>query len=325
MKNIIFIIIFSVSLYSYAQGNVTIIDSVYFESMRNKFNVKLEFDNDIETFEFNDIDNKYSVKPNTSLRTLIGFNYRFLSLKIGFSPKLFKSKDYDEKGDTRVFKLSFDVFYKKWIQTFEYSDMKGYYIENLFDENNNYIVLPNLKTQVIRGITRYSFNDKFSLKAVRNQIDIQRKSAGSFVPSLMYEYFKISDNTNLIKIQSVNFIVDVNYIYTFVINKKWYTNVGLAPGLGYGFNKLTEGEGGNETMSNDFILNFKSLISLGYSSKYFYGGITYKLIATSSVDDSVINFDSLRSIINISIGYRFKPPKAIKNSFDWVEDRTPLK
>ncbi len=325
MNKQFFIIFFSLSIFSYSQENISINDSVYVESMRNKFNVKLEFDNDLETFEFNNIDNNYSVKPNISIRTLIGFNYRFLSFKIGYSPNLFKSKDYDKKGDTNVFKLSFDVFYKKWVQTFEYSEVKGYYVENIFDENSNYIILPNLKTQVIRGITRYSFNDKFSLKAVRNQIDIQRKSAGSFVPSLMYEYFKISDNTDLIKIQSVNFIVDVNYIYTFVINKKWYSNIGLAPGLGYGFNKLTKGEANNITTSNDFILNFKSLISLGYSSKYFYGGIAYKLIARSSVDDSVINFDSLRSIINISIGYRFKPPKAIKNNFDWVEDRTPLK
>ena len=55
MKKRIFIIIFSMSLFSYSQENVSIIDSVYFESMRNKLNVKIEFDNDIETFEFNDL------------------------------------------------------------------------------------------------------------------------------------------------------------------------------------------------------------------------------------------------------------------------------
>jgi len=325
MKKGIFIIIFSVSLFSYSQENVSINDSVYFESMRNKFNVKLEFDNDIETYEFNAMNSNYSIRPNTSLRTLIGFNYRFLGFKIGFSPQLFKSEDYDKKGDTRVFKMKVDFFYKKWVQSFEYSDVKGYYVENAFDENSNYSILPNLKTQVIRGKTRYSFNDSFSFKAVLNQIDIQRKSAGSFVPGLTYEYFKISDASSLTKIKSFNFIVDAYYLYTFVIHRKWYSNLGLAPGLGYGYSKLTEGEANHVSTSNDFILNFNSLISLGYNSKYFYGGLTYNLIATSLDNSSVINFDSVRSVFNVSIGYRFNAPKAIKSSFDWIEDNTPLK
>lgn len=325
MRKLIFIIIFSLSLFSYSQENVIINDSIYFESMRHKFNVKLEFDNDIETFEFNDYYSSYSIKPNTSLRTLIGFNYRFLSLKIGYSPKLFKSEDYSKKGDTRVFKISFDIFYKKWLQTFEYSDIKGYYIEEIIDNNYNYIILPNLKTQIIRGKTRFNINDKFSLKAVINQTEIQRKSAGSFVPSITYEFFKISDTSIFEKIQSFNIILDANYIYMFVINKKWYSNIGLAPGLGYGFNKLTEGEANNITTSNDIILNFNSVVSLGYSSNYFFGGLTYKLTSTSIDKDSIIKFDSVRSIFNVSIGYRFKAPKVIKNSFDWVEDKNPFK
>jgi len=119
--------------------------------------------------------------------------------------------------------------------------------------------------------------------------------------------------------------VDAYYLYTFVIHRKWYSNLGLAPGLGYGYSKLTEGEANHVSTSNDFILNFNSLISLGYNSKYFYGGLTYNLIATSLDNSSVINFDSVRSVFNVSIGYRFNAPKAIKSSFDWIEDNTPLK
>lgn len=324
MKKRIFIIIFSVTIFSYSQENVSINDSVYYESMRHKFNVKLILDNDIETFEFNDLFTSYSVRPNTSLRTLVGLNYRFLSFKIGYSPKLFKSDDYLKKGKTEVFKISFDIFLKKWIQTFEYSVVKGYYGEDVNNENNDYIIFPKLNTYLFRGKTGYSFNDKLSIKAILNQVEIQRKSAGSFVPSFTYEYFKISDNSEYIDIQSINFIVDLNYMYTFVIYNKWYSNISLAPGLGYGFNESTEGEVYYVTKSNDFILNFNSIISLGYSSEYFYGGLTYKFVATSADKDSVINFDSVRSVFNVSIGYRFKPPKFVKRSFDWIEDKTPL-
>lgn len=305
-------------------------NDIYFESMREKLSVKFELDNDIESFEYNDALAKYSVKPNTSVRTLFGFNYRFLSFKIGFSPKFLAPEDFDEKGETKVFKLSFELFLKNWVQTFEYSDVKGYYVEEIDDDNGlpvdeSFTVLPGMKTQLIRGKTWYKFNKNLSMKAIINQVEIQRKSAGSFVPSLTYEFFKLSDPNSHSKTQSINFIFNANYIHSFVINRKWYANLGAAPGLGVGFNQLTEEAFNVVTKSNDLIANINSFVKLGYNSRNFYAGISYEIDVTSPGEESVLKYNSVRSIFNLSVGYRFNPPKFLKESFDWVSDHTPIK
>tara|TARA_B100000809_G_scaffold266761_3_gene331336 strand:+ start:1403 stop:2371 length:969 start_codon:yes stop_codon:yes gene_type:complete len=315
---------------SFSQKKDSISNVVYFESMRDKFNLKLEFDNDIVTFEYNDLVLQYSVRPNTSVRTVLGFSYRFIGLKIGYSPKLLAPEDFDKKGETKVFKISTNIFIKRWIQTLEYAKVEGYYIQEfengdeVFD-NTTYIILSDLKTQVIRGKTSFVLNQNLSMRAIINQVEIQRKSAGSFMPSLSYEFFNLSDVYTMFKTQSFNFVFNANYIHTFVINKRWYANLGFAPGIGFGINKLTEGEFSIITKSNDLIVNFNSFVNLGYNSKNFYAGISYELDASIPSEESVVKYSSVRNVFNLSIGYRFNPPRFLEKSFDWVTEHTPLK
>lgn len=318
----------------YSQQKPEPLVSSYFETMRNKMNLKFEFDNDLETFEFDNDAFSYSVKPNTDLRMSVALNHKFLNLKIGFSPNFLKKGDSDLKGKTKLFKLNFDFFFlKNWIQTFEVSNVKGYYIEDITDyqnldniQNNDYILLPNMQTKIFRGITRYNFNKDFSIKAMLNQSEIQRKNAGSFIPSYTYEYFKLTEPDSFYKLESVNFILNAGYFYTFVFDKKWYVNIGAAPGIGLGFNKLrTEQEKDKESeWSSDFIFDMRGFIDLGYNSRFFYGGISFSGIGTTRSDTSVIKFDSVRSVFKVFIGYRFKAPKFVNKSFNWIENVNPL-
>ena len=333
MKKIIFIFFLSFGLFVYSQEESSFSNFEYFETMQNKLNLKFELDNDLETFEIDVNNSKYSVKPNTGLRMSFAVNHKFLNLSLGFSPNFLKG-DSDLKGNTNVFKLNMDFFFlKKWAQTFEVSSIAGYYIEDVSDfdsfnllPNTEYIILPDAKTRVYRGVTSYNFNKNYSLKAVLNQNEIQRKSAGSFIPSYTYEYFKMTNNSFFQKVQSVNFILNTAYYYTFVINKKWYSNLSLSPGLGYGFNKITT-EGLDEdkiNWSGKFIYNINSLIGLGYNSNSFFGGITFSAVATSYDDFAIVKLKSVRSFIKISVGYRFKAPKFVNKSFDWIEEINPL-
>jgi hypothetical protein len=118
------------------------------------------------------------------------------------------------------------------------------------------LILSDLNTQVIREKTSFVLNENLSMRAIINQVEIKRKSTGSFMPSMTYEFFKISDVNILSETQSFNLIFNANYIHTFVINKKWYTNLGVAPGLGLCINKLTEVEFNITTKSNDVLINF---------------------------------------------------------------------
>lgn len=334
MVKFIFYLLFFTPLLVFSQEMQNGFADRYIESMQNKLNIKLELDNDIETFEFNSGNFSYTVKPNTSLRMLIAVNHDFLTLRVGFSPKFLAEDNTDEKGSTTVFKINMDIFFKKWVQTFEVSDIKGYYIDDISDPSSfnisadtEYIILPHLKTRTFRGITRYNFNDNFSFKAILNQNEIQRKSAGSFVPSFTYEYFSISDKTAIEELKSVNLILNAGYFYTFVINEKLYANLGIAPGLGYGFNKLTE-EFEDVTIierNTEFIFNMNTLIGLGYNSRSFFGGVFLRGFATTHDENSIVNFDSVRGIFKIFVGYRFGTPKFINQSFDWMKEKNPIK
>ncbi len=331
-----FIFIFLVIIPCVLNSQEELVDDhdVYFEAMRDKLNVKLEFDNDVEGFKFSDGRLSFDFVPNTNLRSTISVNHDFLTLKVGYSPKFLAGANNNEKGDTKIFKLKMDMFIKNWMQTFEFSFVKGYYLDNIIDPDDvfgdfegDYITFPNLKTSIIRGTTRYKLNSNFSLKAITNQFEIQRKSAGSFVPSLSYGYFKFLDESNLQDISSFGVNLNTGYFYTFVINRTWFANLNISPGIGLEFNKLTS-KFEDEiliTRNTDVVFNINSSMGLGYNSNTFFGGLILTGVALERNENSNLNFDNVRGIVNIFVGYRFKSPKFVVNTFDWLDEKNPFK
>jgi hypothetical protein len=317
-----------------AQGSQNFDNQGYIETMRDKLNVKFEIDNDVQSFEFNDGNSNFRIIPNTNLRTTISVNHDFLTLKVGYSPKFLGGSDSDEKGETKVLKIKMDLFMKNWMQTFEYSLVKGYYLDGFIDPLNQflptdteYIILPDLKTSIIQGTTRYKLNSNFSLKAITNQFEIQRKSAGSFVPSLTYGYFNFSDESNPQDISSFGVNLNTGYFYTFVINRTWFANLGISPGIGMEFNKLTTKLDDDIDISRntDLIFNIRTNMGLGYNSKTFFGGFVLVGVATQRNENSIIKFNNVRGIMQIFIGYRFQSPKFIDKTFDWLDKKNPFK
>lgn len=305
----------------------------YFVKMNNTLNLRLDLDNDVRSFEFNGTNDTYSIKPNTNGRIAIAYNYRFLTFKIGFSPKFLASGGSQEKGKTSVFRLTLDMFVKDFYQTFDYDQTKGYYIEGtegsfpgLNPSESEFIILPDMRTFSIAGITRYRLNENYSFKALVNQTEIQTKSAGSFIPELRYGFWQIKQPSGPQDIESFYVIANGGYHYTFVINNNWYANLGLSAGLGIEFNKIdtriAELESTQRTTSGVFDVNTE--IGLGYNSKRFHAGTALIGSAITRNDQSVIKFDNVRGYFKIFIGYRFDPPKALVSAMDWVESKNPL-
>ena len=77
----------------------------YFAKMNNTLNLRLDLDNDVRSFEYEGVDDNYSIEPNTNLRLGVAINYRFISLKIGFSPKFLQADDTSLKGKTKMLTL----------------------------------------------------------------------------------------------------------------------------------------------------------------------------------------------------------------------------
>lgn len=162
-----------------------------------------------------------------------------------------------------------------------------------------------------------------------NQNEIQTKSTGSFIPSLYYGYFEITDETTPQDIKSFFAILNVGYYHTFVINKSWYSNLGLSAGLGPEFNKLiTRSDDGLSeltTRHTNLATTISTQIGLGYNSTRFYGGISLNGSATNRNEQSVIRFNSVRGYFKIYIGYRFDAPKSFERGMDWIESKNPFK
>ena len=336
MIRFLFLILLMLPVIAKAQLEEDYSSNSYFAKMNNTLNLRLDLDNDVRSFEYDGIDEDYSIEPNTNLRLGVAINYRFISLKIGFSPKFLQADDSSLKGNTKIFKLGLNIFFKDFYQNFDFNQVKGYYVNDFEDPllsslqgNDEYIILPNLKTLSITGTTYYRFNENYSFKAVVNQNEIQTKSTGSLIPSLYYGYFEITDETTPQDIKSWFAILNAGYYYTFVINKSWYSNLGLSAGLGPEFNKLITRVGEDlpsvTTRHNNLAVNISTQIGLGYNSSRFYGGTSLNGSATSRDEQSVIRFNSVRGYFKIYIGYRFDAPKSFERGMDWIESKNPFK
>lgn len=336
MTRYLFIFLVILPVISLAQMEEDFSFNSYFAKMNNTLNLRLDLDNDVRSFEYEGIDEDYSIEPNTNLRMGIAINYRFISLKIGFSPKFLEANDSNLKGNTKIFRLSLNIFFKDFYQNFDYNQVRGYYVSGINDPivgdlqgTDTYLILPNLKTLSITGTTWYRFNENYSFKAVVNQNEIQTKSTGSFIPSMYYGYFEITDQTTPEDIKSFFILLNAGYYHTFVLGKNWYSNLGLSTGMGVEFNKLisrsNDGLPDMTSYHNNLALNISTQIGLGYNSTRFYGGTSLNGSAMNRNEKSVIKFNSVRGYFKIYLGYRFDAPKSFEKGMDWLEGKNPFK
>ena len=308
--------------------------SDYYIKMSKTVNLRFDLDNDVRTFLFEGEQDSYSIEPNTNLRMNIAFNYRFLSLRIGFSPKFLASADSESKGSTKVFRIGLNFFIKDVWQTLEYNHVKGYYVNDFEDPDGlfnqamgDYILLPDLNTLWITGTTSYPLNSNYSFKAVTNQNEVQTVSAGSFVPSLQYGYFEITDDTTPQDMKALFGIANIGYFHTFVFNKYWFSNLGIAPGLGMEYiNLITRIDDDSvNTYHTSLLFNIQTQISLGFNSRRLYGGGVLNGSATNRDNKSIIQFNNVRGYFRLYVGYRFDDPDSFERAFDWIESKNPFK
>ena len=340
MKWFCFLLTFSVSFGLFAQLDEELDSSGSILKMNNTLNLRFDLDNDVRSFEFNSLQDTYSILPNTRLRMAVAYNYRFLSFKIGFSPKFLSSGSTEEKGSTSIFRFSLDIFMNDIYQNIDFDRTSGYYvdgfdgiipIDNLLGNNllsnEEFIILPNMTSISFTGTTVYRFNENYSFKALVNQTEIQTKSAGSFIPGLYYGFWQIRDKSGPQDIDNYFIIATAGYAYTFVLGKNWYANLGLSPGLGIEYNKVTTRVQDAQSVeySTGTVFNINTQIGLGYNTRRLYAGTTLVGNAVTRGENSLINFDNVRGYFKVYIGYRFDPPKGLISAMDWVEDRNPFR
>jgi hypothetical protein len=307
-------------------------DSTFLESFADKIIIKANLSTETDTYySFNDVDkSKLKITPNTNYRLFLSLDYQFIGASLGFSPKFFSTNRDDElKGESSFSDFQFRFFLGKWVQGIRYKKIKGYYVENT--ENfidgwvkgrDPYIQISNL-TNISWGMwTAYVLNPKFSIRNLTYQTEWQKKSAGSLMPTLFYDFnqysFELLGSSS--KEDLFNVKLALTYYYTFVIKENWFIAPKVAPAFGVKFSKTnsTINDVQNVERATYFTRFLEGGLQLGYSSKriIFGGSFNYNANWYNSDKNTVVENDQVYGVIYF--GYRFDTPKFIENSYNWL-------
>lgn len=310
----------------------------YFIAIDTLINIKATVSSEDEWFVLKGDNFKYDIRPNFTLATSIGVSYRFLSGSYSYIPKFIPgNNDNNLKGKTKAFVFKLNTIFNKWGQQLAIGQTKGFFLANTSDfdpswqQDDPYIQFPDLKVRFLRGNTFYKTNPNYSINAVATQSEIQLKSSGSFIPALDYSFYNIDNKSNDTaqktsqRSQNFDVVLELGYFYSFVLNKKWYAAVGLVPGIGYGYTKLTTRYPEENLITNydNIIYRIKEAAGLGYNSIRFFTGCEFRLSQSLRNDNlPTVKQVSSRLYFQVFAGYRFNAPKFLKKSVNYIEDKT---
>ncbi|PIB32272.1 hypothetical protein BFP78_10520 [Gaetbulibacter sp. 5U11] len=285
-------------------------------SFRENLLVKSNINTQNESFSIQNNNQSILVNANNTYRLEVGANYKFLGLKIGFSPSS-RSSDFKSK----FLNSQLNIFLKQWIQSFEYRKVQGFY-----QDNNAQLLaqFPDLKTTSWLGTTSYVLNNNFSLKHLTHLNEWQRETAGSFVPTLKYGFNRLSNSIAYQKVAENSFDISFApaYYYTWAFKEHWFISSSIAPALGVRF---TTEKLNNITNNDTFISRALDLtLQFGYTSETISAGASFNF------DSNAINKNLTQSMVNdksyasLYFGYRFTPPNFLKRTVEQIESTLGL-
>ncbi len=319
--------------------------NIYIEDHKKQFNVKFEVSNDVVTYKMPQEKIRLQIKPNLNAKYAFVLSYKFASIRLGIRPKV-SDEDKLNMGESKSFRIHFKLLFDYWSHNFEYNHDKGYYIVNTEDftphipKGDFHIQFPNLTTNTFSGSSMYKYNTNYSVRAIESQTEIQIKSAGSFMPGVLYNYYDIKDadeilfpknileiRDNYSDVKGFDISLTAGYYYTFVFRKHWYANAYAAPGIGMDFHKITKHTPDDITSrnNNDIFYNLRSGIGIGYNGEKIFSGANFAYrISSEKFSENEIKLNTTANSFHVFIGYRFKAPKAVRKSVDYVEDKIPI-
>jgi hypothetical protein len=304
-------------LYSFAYAQSTGDSGIV--SFKDKLLLRANINTQSESFSIIDNEERYTIEALNSFRLQLSANYKFVGLSIGFSPK---SKNSDFKS--KFFESQLQFFIKKqWIQTFNYSKVEGFYLENVqtLDIEEQF---PNLKTTSWTGQTYYVYNKNYSLKHLSHQNEWHHFSSGSFVPSLKYGLNRISDTVDNEKYiqNNIDITLAPAYYYTWCLQKNWFVSPNVSPALGIRFSK---DKTATTEVSNTYFTKALSVgLQFGYTSNKISAGATFNFNSNNINGSNTRELTNDKNYANLYFAYRINPPGFLERAVDKIEDKFNL-
>jgi hypothetical protein len=314
-------------------------DSAYIEDLSNLFGVNASIFQKNSAFSIDDLKNLSSLQydcSDSSSSISVGFAYKWLSLNLGVSTGLFDRHRSGHKTD-----ISTQILFPAVTLKFGANIYEGYYLSNAETILQNWPEgtrhdRHDITTASLRISADYYFNyTKYSRKALTSHGELQRRTAGSAVAGILYNYNTASGDSSLIpnivndslfgyheQIRLVsNSLIGAGggYARTFVTSKNWYFNLDMQMGLAY--NKcLLQLDNAPDRTHKALNFYFQGDLSLGYNTKRWFLNAGVKFLAIDSpMGNDGVNINNMNGMIQATMAYRFELEKNYSVSELFVE------
>jgi hypothetical protein len=275
---------------------------------------------------------RFNLVPQELIQQVIKLDYHFISLRYAFSlgPLNSGSAQQNLGSKRKEFGIGFSL--KKCQLDFSLQDTKGYYIGNTKDfvpgwqPGDPYIQLAVLKSNITSVKVGYNINSNFSLSSLISGAEQQIKSTYSFIPTLIFNHIRFSDDTTLPRAgaHSDDYYTDFNFRLpiagTWVLSKQLQVSGVVGPVLGICFFRTDSYNAQLQKIAEKNSLTntgYYARIGLSFSSDLFYMGADgfIERYGTRQNDE---NMKRIFYGARIYIGYRFIPPNFLKRTVEKI-------
>ena len=335
MNKIVFLVILLCNTSNAISQNGINKDSTSILSFTDKIIIKANIDTQTDSYSIqSENDSDLRLSANNQFRIVLSLDYEFIGASIGFSPKFLPgNNDNDLKGESTYEDYSFRFFLGSWTQEFQYKKVQSFYVQNTndfipnwIDGQDLYIQFPDLKTIFWGGSTSYVLNSEFSLRNVVYNTEWQRKSAGSFIPTLRYGFTHLSGTIGDTKSFENSYDIGIapEYYYTAVIHQNWFVSLYAAPSFSIRFSRSGEYETNINENDVYWPVSLDGGLQLGYSSSKFIYGANLNFETTWYNEDNMTNITNDILFAKIYFGYRFDAPKKVTETFNRINKKLGL-
>lgn len=314
----------------FAFGQKRELDSTALESFADKFLVKLNLETNADSYFSEGFQEgpPLNYQTNDNYILSVSLDFEIIGISIGFIPSFFPGNDdNDLKGESTFIDIKPRLAFKNWLQTFQYRKVSGYYIENTQDfipgweeGEDPYILLPDLSNTRVGMSTSFILNPNFSYKNLFFQTEWQKKSAGSFIPSLDYSYnvFSFTLDETRYRDRSWEVRLAAAYFYTWVIGDNWFIAPNISPSIGVSFSKeeIENSNASNIQNTSYLTTSLESGLQLGYASKNIIFGVVFSSDFYWYSGEENRFIENNRIYGKLYFGYRFNSPSFIAKPYN---------
>ncbi len=277
-------------------------------------------------------DQVLSFSPRNQFSWGLGFDYKWFTVELtsrvpARKPNsLARNSQFGIRVGITGQKLWFSSFYQRYKGmdgTFTNTDSTLTNLPATLDFQRN-----DIFTSTFYASLNYGFNHrKYSQMAALWQIDRQLKSAGSFVIGLAAFAYNIEADSTLVPASLSNSFekesqvvksatksmgVNVGYVHTFVIKKKFFIHGSLIPSLAYQRRKYALADTENLEVRGLSVSSEFRIIT-GYNGDKWFGGFAYSNYSFSENSvvagaGAVLSYDFLRFFVGFRINPKVRIP-----------------